>query len=110
MEFTKEVKQEFFNLLSEHNIVIVSNRYGNGAASVEHKVIGMRNGLRWDFTPMLQDLTGCRKNNHGFSNMTVRGYIREILQKALYALREEGIFVPQVFIDNVGDFVGQFWM
>ena len=110
MEFTKEVKQEFINLLNEHNIVIVSNRYGKSMASVEHKVIGMRNGLRWDFTPLLQSLTDCKKNDHGFSNMTVRGYVREILQKSLRNLREEGFFVHQNVIDSVGDFVGQFWM
>ena len=110
MEFTKEVKQEFINLLNEHNIVIVSNRYGKSMASVEHKVIGMRNGLRWDFTPMLWYLTDCKRNNHGNSNLAVRGYVREILQKALHNLREEGFFVKQNMIDSIGDFVGQFWM
>jgi len=110
MQYTQEIKHAFIERMREHNIIIVSHWYGKTSASFEHKIIGMRNGLRWDFTGLVADLTGCKTNNACVASLAVRGYADEIIKSALAALKEQGYTDAQDFMESPRDFYGQFYM
>lgn len=111
MVFDIMVKQCFVNRLTEHNIIVVSRQYGKTCASFEHKIIGMKDGLRWDFTPLLADLTGCYTNRKTIQSMTLRGFPNELIKLALKKLsQEKEIIVPPGVLENPRDFYGQFFM
>lgn len=111
MVFDIMVKQCFVNRLTEHNIIVVSRQYRKPCASFEHKIIGMKDGLRWDFTPLLADLTGCNTNGNPFDVLAVRGFARQIIKTALEKLsQEKEIIVPPGVLENPRDFYGQFFM
>lgn len=106
MEFIKETKEKFIELYGNHEIVTVSRKYGNSAASYENKFIGTHNGLKWDFTPLVISLSGCKANASG---LAARGFSKEILMTALQHLLNEGFNVPHHYILHVGDFSQQFY-
>lgn len=110
MEFTKEVKQAFIDRMGEKNLIVVTYRYGKTQASFQHKIIGMKDGLRWDFTPLIADLSGANVNTRSVSNMAVRGFSDEIFIKALRTLRKEGFAVWNEMIESPHDFYGHFSM
>ena len=110
MEFSKEVKETFVQRLCERNVVVITQCYGNSIQSLQHKVIGVSNGLHWDFTPMIWDLTRCSVNTSDFARMAIRGFSDEIITAALKKIREEGIEVPQKTIDKPSDFYAKYYM
>lgn len=106
MEFTKETKETFIELFGKHEVVTVSRQYGKTPASWENKFIGVHNGLKWDFTPMIIDLSGCNANPSG---LAARGFQKEILKLALEELRKEGFEIPENFIRSTSDFCQIFY-
>ena len=106
MEFTNDVKQVFIELLGSHEIVTVSRKYGKTPSSFEHKFIGVHNGLKWDFTPLVIDLSGCNSNPDG---LAARGFLKEILANALKQLKKECFSVSDDFITNTSDFCQVFY-
>lgn len=110
MEFTSELKNKFIDLLVSHNIIVVSHQYGKDYTKYEHKIIGMHDGLRWDFTPMIADITECRTNNKGVVHLAVRGFATELIRDTLFKFRNDNFRVPGRLIDNTGDFIGQYYL
>ena len=106
MEFSKETKEKFVELFGNHEIVTISRKYGNTPASYEHKIIGVQNGLKWDFTPLVIELSGCKANA---SRMAARGFLKEIISGALQHLKNDGFNVPSHFILYVSDFCQVFY-
>jgi len=106
MEFTKETKEAFIDLYGSHEIVTVSRRYGSTPSSYEHKFIGVHNGLKWDFTPLIIELSGCKANASG---LAARGFSKEILRLALRQLFNDNFDVPAPYLTSVSDFCQQFY-
>ena len=106
MTYTKENKECFIDLFGKHEIVTISRQYGNTPASWEQKFIGVRNGMKWDFTPMVIHLSNCKTNASG---LAARGFYKEILKDALIALSEEGFDVPQNYVRSISDFCQIFY-
>ena len=106
MYFTKETKECFIELFGNHEVVTISRRYGNTPASYEHKFIGVHNGMKWDFTPMIIDLSGCHTNK---SELAARGFSKTILTMAFLKLREEGFEIPENFFRSTSDFCQIFY-
>ena len=106
MEFTKETKSQFIGMFGKHEIVTISRKYGNTPASFEHKFIGMHNGLKWDFTPLVVNLTGCKATA---GDLAARGFSKEILASALQHLKNDGFYVPDHLILYTSDYCQQFF-
>ena len=106
MEFTKETKETFIELFGNHEVVTISRQYGKTPESFENKFIGVHNGLKWDFTPMIIDLSGCNANP---SRLAARGFQKEILKLAFEELKKEGFEIPENFIRSTSDFCQIFY-
>lgn len=106
MEFTKETKEKFIELFRNHEIVTVSRRYGNTPASFEHKFIGQHDGLKWDFTPLVVNLTGCKATA---ADLAARGFSKELIASALQRLKKDGFDVPAHLILYTSDYCQQFF-
>jgi hypothetical protein len=110
MEFSNELKNKFIDLVESRNIIVVSRQYGKDYTKFEHKVIGVQNGLSWDFTPMIASLTECRTNGKSIESVAVRGFANELLSETLKLLRTTDFRVPENIIMNVRDFYKQHFM
>lgn len=106
MDFTKETKEKFIELYGNHEIVTVSRKYGNMPSSYEHKFIGQQNGLKWDFTPLVIELSGCKSNRQ---KLAARGFYQVILYYALRQLFNDNYDVPSVYLTGVNDFCQVFY-
>lgn len=109
MMYEKTIKQTFLDRLREHNMIVVSHQYGS-AGYHEHKIIGVKNGLKWDFTPLISHLTECRTNGKDMECLALRGFMPSILKCALVKLSEEGFDVDQFMIDSPRDFYSVFFI
>ena len=106
MEFTREIKEQFIEMFGNHEIVTVSHKYGYTASSWESKFIGVRNGMKWDFTPLVIELSGCKSNE---DKLGARGFSKEILRMALRQLLNDNFDVPAPYLTSVGDFCQIFY-
>lgn len=106
MEFTKETKETFIELFGKHEVVTVSRKYGKTPASWESKFVGVHEGMKWDFTPLVIQLSGCNANADG---LAARGFYKEILASAFSKLRREGFKIPSAYIMSTSDFCQIFY-
>lgn len=106
MEFAKETKRQFVTLFGRREIVTISNKYGTSRTSYEHKFIGVHEGLKWDFTPLVIYMSGCEANRSG---LAARGLSEEILKNAFLKLREEGFTIPNMYLYSTSDFCQTFY-
>ena len=53
MIIEQETRQRFVDMLANHEIVAVGCKTDKRSNSYHYKFIGVRNGLKWDFTPCI---------------------------------------------------------
>ena len=109
MIIEKSTMERFVNMLQQHEIIVVGRRI---KTNYDFKFIGMHNGLKWDFTPMVAYVTSCRTNgSNSPTTMTVRSYSAdELVCRTLEGMRNHCVYPPRELAKNVSDYLAYFWM
>lgn len=109
MIIEKSTMERFVNMLQQHEIIVVGRRI---KTNYDFKFIGMHNGLKWDFTPMVAYVTSCRTNGSDSpTTMTVRSYSADALVSlTLDQMRNHGVYPPKELSENISDYLAYFWM
>lgn len=97
MVITRETKERFVKMLNDRHIIVFCemNKHHDCCKNNSYKFIGVNVG-RWDFTPMVAQLSGNRTRNGNDARLvSVRGLDgASIIVNTLVALSEEGIVKP----------------
>lgn len=109
MIITKETMERFVEMLQAREIIVVGHRI---KTNYDFKFIGVHNGLKWDFTPMIAYVTSCRTNgSNNITSMTVRSYSADYLvEQTLKNLPNHCVRPPRELAKNVSDYLAYFWM
>lgn len=95
---TKETMERFVKMLKANEIVVVARRI---KVNYEMKVIGVHNGLKWDFTPMVAYVTSCRTNGADITHKAVRDISPEsIIWRTLKSLPNHQVSVSSDLVEN----------
>lgn len=74
MIISKETEDRFVQLLKESKIIVFYKRVSQSSRNFDYKFIGSDGSLRWDFTPMIAEITKCKTNGKGIKNLSCRSY------------------------------------
>lgn len=92
MVFTKETKERFVEMLKNRQIIVIERNSGNGRATYDCKFIGVCDSLKWDFTPLVAEYSGCPTNKNVMVRLAVRCFDPVcVVEHTLNALQEDGL-------------------
>lgn len=100
MDYEKEMKERFVQMLKDRQILIVAGQQTAKNGDGDYKFIGANNDGKWDFTLLLGQLSGCSVRSdewkQGVKN-PIHTFIRTkdpfaVIQSALIQLAITGFF------------------
>lgn len=111
MFIENSTKERFVKMLSKRQIVVVYRDLSQKSITREFKFIGMQNGMKWDFTHLIINATGCKTNGKSGYQTAARGWnVTILLEETLKSLKEQGYKVPKKVLQDVGDYIASFGM
>jgi hypothetical protein len=93
MIITEETKQQFLQMLNDRQIIVIQCNKGSQYKTYNFKFIGANSEGKWDFTPMVVEMSGFPSNKStNIHHLSVRALdATDVICNVIEKMKEEGV-------------------